>query len=231
MPRTWLGIVAITVGWAAAAAAVTPFVYGGLGDVGDGEWTFYRGQTPEIVPTYYGSSFFLGGGFSFPIAQFRQKRTVPTLCLDTDGGFTYHKQKLMLVFSNETVEPWEHSFFGVAFSENLVFRLRIPIRSRLLTPFVGVGGGVAVVPGHIQRERVAAGRYDASTVAIKPVYEVPFGLEVTLSPQHTIFGRFGPTAPTGCETFTYTNAQGRAEDVCVSLPNSFLVVFGYRAGF
>lgn len=215
---------------AAAGAAFTPFVHGGLGDLGTGDWTLYRGRTSEIVTPEYGYSFYLGGGFNYNLAQWRQKRVIPALALETDAGIKYHKQDLWLYLQNDTSEPWEQSFFQLTVAENLVFRLRVPVKTMLITPYIGIGGGFAFIPSSIRRRRADEGTYEASAVAFRPLYEIPFGLELTLSPQHTLYGRFGPIAPTGATTFSYTNAANRTEEVSIAWPNTFMVAFGYRAG-
>jgi len=227
--RIFIALLAVTAA-GIAGAAFTPYVHGGLGDLGTGDWTLYRGRTAEIVTPEYGYSFYVGGGYNYNLVQWRQKRVIPALALETDGGFTYHKQTLWLYLFNDTREPWEQSLFQFTLAENLVFRLKIPVKTMLLTPFIGVGGGVAIIPSSIHRIRVTEGTYEASAVALRPVYEIPFGLELTLSPSHTIYGRFGPVAPTGCTKMSYTNAAHNTEEICISWPNTFVVAFGYRAG-
>jgi hypothetical protein len=228
--KTIIVLLALIAAAGSAGAAFTPYVHGGLGDLGTGDWTFHRGRTAEIVTPEYTHTFYVGGGFNYNLAQWRQRRVIHALAFETDGGFTYHKQELWVYFQDETVELWEQSLFQFTFAENFVFRLKIPVQTMLLTPFLGIGGGVAIIPSSIRRLHVADGGYEASAVGLRPVYEIPFGLELTLTPNHTIYGRFGPVAPTGATTFSYTNAAHNNEELSISWPNTFMVAFGYRAG-
>jgi hypothetical protein len=216
---------------AASAAAITPFVHGGLDDIAPGAWTFFVAKGERLVPAYYGLTFYLGGGFSYDIAKFRQKRIIPTLSLDTDGGFTrFHRE-----WRSGDLEGWEQTFYQFAAVETLVLRIRIPAGSRLITPFVGVGGGFAVVPSSIDRLEGFTGGgkdgfYEDSTTAFNAAYAVPFGCELTLSPSRTIYWRFGPVVPVGKVTYEYQNIRGNTEKVEAEVPNSFLVTFGYKWG-
>jgi hypothetical protein len=227
-----LAAASITLSFAAAAAAFTPFVQGGLDDVRAGDWTFITKQAEQLVPVYYGSTFYAGGGFTYDVAKFRQKRIVPTLSLDTDGGFTYFHREWR---AEDLLEGREQTFYQLTVVETFVLRVKVPAGSRLVTPFVGIGGGLAVVPSSVGRleEYVQPGEegyYEDSVTSFGAAYTVPFGLEVTLSPSSTIYWRFGPLAPVGKAVYEYQTAPNRRERVESSVPNSFLVMVGYRWG-
>jgi len=223
----------VSIFWfAASAAALSPFIQGGLDDVRAGDWTFITKQGEQLVPVHYGSTFYVGGGFTYDVAKFRQKRTVPTLSLDTDVGFTHFRREWRDV---EFLEGRTQTFSQLTVIEALVFRVKIPAGSRLVTPFIGIGGGVAAVPSSvgILEEYVQPGEegyYEDSATSFNAAYAVPFGLEVTLSPSSTIYWRFGPLAPVGKVTYEYQTGPNRRERVESSIPNSFLVMFGYRWG-
>ncbi|NIT35990.1 MAG: hypothetical protein GTN49_05735 [candidate division Zixibacteria bacterium] len=226
-----LTVVAVLTIPVAPAAAITPFVNGGLDDIAPGAWTFFEQKGEKLVPAYYGSTFYLGGGFSHDIAKFRQKRIIPTLSLDTYGGFTRFRSE----WRTGDLEGWEQTFYQLTAVEALVLRIRIPAGSRLITPFVGIGGGFAVVPTSIDKLEGFPGAgeegfYEDSQTAFNLAYAVPFGLELTLSPSRTIFWLFGPVAPVGRVTYEYKNIRGNTEKVEAEVPNSFLVTFGYKWG-
>jgi hypothetical protein len=235
----WFGVkyltaISLILSLVVPAAALSPFVHGGLDDVRAGSWTFVTEQPEELVPVYYGSTLYVGGGFTYDIAKFRQKRIVPTLSLDTDGGFTYFRRDWRAK-NLPLLESREQKFYQLTAVETLVLRVKVPAGSRLITPFVGVGGGVAVIPSSVGRleEYVRPGEegyYEDETTSFNAVYSVPFGLEITMSPSSTIYWRFGPLAPVGDVTYDYQTAPNRRERVDASVPNSFLVIFGYRWG-
>jgi hypothetical protein len=216
---------------AASASAVAPFVQGGLANIAPGNWTIITARSENLVAADYGYTFYLGGGITHDIVKFRQKSIVPTLSLDTDAGITRFRREWRIT----QLEGWEQTFFEFAAFETFMLRLKVPAGRRLITPYVGVGGGFAVIPTSIDRLEGFPGSqregiYEDSVTAFKPVYAVPFGLEVTLSPSSTIFWRFGPVAPVGKAVYEYEDAQGRTEKVEAEVPNSFLVTFGFRWG-
>jgi hypothetical protein len=216
---------------AASVAALAPFVHGGLADIAPGSWTFITETGERLYPASYGYTFYLGGGMTYDIAKFRQKKIIPTLSLDTDGGFTrFHRE-----WRTKDLEGWEQTFYQFTVVETFTLRLKIPAGSRLITPYVGVGGGLAIVPTSIDRIEGFPGSqeegiFEDSVTAFKPVYAVPFGLEITLTPSSTIFWRFGPVAPVGKAVYEYETPRGQTEKVEAELPNSFLVTFGFRWG-
>ncbi len=217
--------------YAAPVAALAPFVHGGLADTAPGNWTIITETSERLYPASYGYTFYLGGGLTYDMVKFRQKRIVPTLSLDTDGGFAWiHRE-----WRTKDLEGWEQTFYQFTVVETFTLRLKIPAGSRLITPYVGVGGGLAVVPTSIDRIEGFPGSqeegiFEDSVTALKPVYAVPFGLEITLTPSSTIFCRFGPVAPVGKAVYEYETPRGQTEKVEAELPNSFLVTFGYRWG-
>jgi hypothetical protein len=216
----------------APAAALAPFVQGGLDDVRAGDWTFITKQGEQLVPVYYGSTFYVGGGVTYDAAKFRQKRIVPTLSLDTDAGVTYFRREWR---AEGSLEGREQTFFQFTAVETLVLRVKVPAGSRLITPFIGIGGGFAVVKSSVGMleeyvEPGEEGYYESDATTFTGAYTVPFGLEVTLSPSSTIYWRFGPLAPVGKATYEYQTAPNRRERVESSVPNSFLVMVGYRWG-
>jgi hypothetical protein len=217
---------------ASSAAAVAPFVHGGLADIAPGSWTKINQKgEEELFPASYGYTFYLGGGITYDMAKFRQKKVIPTLSLDTDGGFTrFHRE-----WRIKDLEGWEQTFYQFTVVETLTLRLKIPAGSRLITPYIGVGGGIAIAPSSIDKIEGFPGSqeegiFEDSVTAFKPVYAVPFGIEITLTPSSTIFWRFGPVAPVGKAAYEYENAGGQTDKVEAELPNSFLVTFGYRWG-
>jgi opacity protein-like surface antigen len=216
---------------AASAAALAPFVHGGLADIAPGGWTIIKQTGKNLYPASYGYTFYLGGGMTYDVAKFRQKRVIPTLSLDTDGGFTrFHRE-----WRTKDLEGWEQTFYQFTVVETFTLRLKIPAGSRLITPYIGIGGGVAIVPTSIDRIEGFRGSgeegiFEDSVTAFKPVYAVPFGVEITLTPASTIFWRFGPVAPVGKAVYEYENAGGQTEKIEAELPNSFLITFGYRWG-
>lgn len=221
----WAFILLISAG---SAAAVAPFFQGGLADIAPGKWTFTVDDSERLFPASYGYTFYLGGGFTYDVAKFRQKKVIPTLSLDTDGGFTrFHRE-----WRIKELEGWEQTFYEFTAVETFTLRLKIPAGSRLITPYVGIGGGIAIAPSSIGRIEgfPGAGEYEDSATSFKPVYAVPFGLEITLTPSSTIFWRFGPVAPVGNAAYEYENARGENVAVEAEVPNSFLITFGYRWG-
>jgi hypothetical protein len=222
-------IVALVIS-AAPASPISPFVHGGYDRIAPGSWTVTNKVEETLVPRYYGNTFYLGGGFTFDVKKFRQKRIVPTLSLDTCVGFTYFRHES----TTEELGKWEQTFSELTVTEALVCRLKIPAGSRLVTPFIGVGGGFGVAPTSINKlDNEEEGYYNASATAFTGVWEVPFGLEVTLTPTSTIYWRFGPVVPIGKATMEYETGRrgGRArERVESEIPNSFVVLFGYRWG-
>ncbi|HUU57411.1 MAG TPA: hypothetical protein VMW93_08725, partial [bacterium] len=133
------------------------------------------------------------------------------------------------------LEGRTQTFSQLTVIEALVLRIKVPAGSRLVTPFIGIGGGIAVVPSSVGmlEEYVQPGEegyYEDSVTSFGAAYTVPFGLEVTLSPSSTIYWRFGPLAPVGKVTYEYQTAPNLRERVESSVPNSFLVMFGYRWG-
>jgi len=216
---------------ATAAAALTPYVHGGLADLGQGDWLEYAGQEPTFEVTDFGATYYVGGGFSWDIKQFRTPSVIPTLSLDTDFGFVRAHGE----WPYYEPEGWQETFTTITAAEIFTFRLRVPVRSRLLTPFIGVGGGFAVIPASLGRiegfpHAGMPGLYEDSVVAVTAVYAVPFGLEITLTPKNTIYGRFGAMAPAGDAEFIYVNDNNRTVRVTSEVPNSFIVLFGYRWG-
>jgi hypothetical protein len=222
MKKVVLGLAFVI--YTASAAAVAPFVHGGLADIAPGSWTFiYPRGEEELFPASYGYTFYLGGGITYDVAKFRQKKVIPTLSLDTSGGFTrFHRE-----WRIKDLEGWEQTFYQFTVVETFTLRLKIPAGSRLLTPYIGVGGGIAIAPSSISGEE---GLYEDSVTSFKPVYAVPFGVEITLTPSSTIFWQFGPLAPVGKAVYEYENNRGNTNTVEAELPNSFLVTFGYRWG-
>jgi hypothetical protein len=217
--------------YAASAAALTPFVHGGLADVAPGSWTFVTEGEQTLVPADYGYTFYLGGGLTYDLAKFRQKRIIPTLSLDTNAGFTRFHQEWRI----PDLEGWEQTFYEISVVETLTLRLKVPAGDRLITPYVGVGGGFAIIPTSIDKVEGFPGSgqegiYEDSVTAFKPVYAVPFGLEITLTPTSTIFWHFGPVAPVGKAAYEYKNNRGVTRKVEAEVPNSFLVTFGFKWG-
>lgn len=220
------------VSFVSSAAAISPFVQGGLDDVRGGDWTFYTNQGERLIPVGYGSTFYAGGGLTYDFAKFRQKGVVPTLSLDTDVGFTHFRREWR---EAEYLEGRTQTFSQLTAVEVLTFRVKIPAGSRLVTPFVGIGGGFAAVSSSvgILEDYIQPGEegyYEDSATSFNAAYTVPFGLEITLSPSSTIYWRFGPLAPVGKVTYDYQTAPNRRERVESSVPNSFLAIFGYRWG-
>jgi len=218
----------------AAASAISPFFHGGLNNTSPGSWTVTT-KVDEFIasPLGYGTTFYAGGGITWDLKKFRQKRIVPTLSLDTDCGATYFSGK----WTTEELGAREQTFFNFLALEELVLRVKVPAGSRLVTPFVGIGGGLAVVSSSTNLQEgepgAEAGYYEGSATVIRPAYAVPFGLEITLTPRHTIYWRFGPIVPVGNVDFEYETGLpgGRArEKVASEVPNSFVIMFGYRAG-
>lgn len=224
-------LAAVLVTQAAPVAALTPFVHGGLADISPGSWDFITATGERLLPASYGYTFFLGGGITYDVAKFRQKRIIPTLSLDTNGGITRFRRE----WRGKELEGWEQTFFQFTAVETLNLRLKIPAGSRLITPYVGVGGGFGVIPTSIDRIEgfpgsETEGIFEDSVTAFKPVYAVPFGLEITLTPASTIYWHFGPVAPVGDAVYEYENTRGETVKVESALPNSFLVTFGFRWG-
>ncbi|HUU56735.1 MAG TPA: hypothetical protein VMW93_05280, partial [bacterium] len=116
--------------FAASAAALSPFIQGGLDDVRAGDWTFITKQGEQLVPVYYGSTFYVGGGVTYDVAKFRQKRIVPTLSLDTDAGFTYFRREWR---TGDLLKGREQTFYQLTVVETLVLRVKVPAGSRLVT--------------------------------------------------------------------------------------------------
>jgi len=230
--RTAFKVLFAAVVLAAPAAALVPYIQGGLGDVGHGDWLWTAPpQEPEYFVTRFGSTWELGGGLSWDIAQFRQPSITPTLSLDTEANF-YRKRG---EWPYGDLEGWQQTFNVFSVTETLVLRLRIPVLSRLVTPYVGAGGGVSVAPSSISRMEgfpnpSHGGYYEDSVVGIVPTYTVPFGVEITLTPQNTIYARFGPLAPSGKVTYEYLTSAGDTVTVESEIPNAFLVLVGYRFG-
>jgi hypothetical protein len=227
-----LAVIVLLSSFAARAAALSPFVQGGVDDVRAGDWTFYTNRGERLIPVGYGAAFYLGGGLTYDIVKFRQKGVVPTLSLDTDIGFTRFRREWREV---ENLEGRTQTFTQLTAAEELMFRIKIPAGSRLITPFFGIGGGFAAVSSSvgIMEEYVQPGEegyYEDSTASFNTAYAVPFGLEITLSPSSTIYWRFGPLAPAGKVTYEYQTGPARRERVDSSIPNSFLAIFGYRWG-
>jgi hypothetical protein len=226
----YLILIAALVLSAVPASAISPFVHGGYDRIAPGSWTITNKLEEELVPRYYGNTFYLGGGFTIDAFKFRQKRIVPTLSFDTSAGFTYFRHESV----TEDLGQWEQTFSALTVTEALVCRLKIPAGSRLVTPFIGVGGGFTVAPTSINRlDNEEEDYYNGSATAFSGAWEVPFGLEITLTPTSTIYWRFGPVVPVGSATMEYETgrAGGRArEKVESEIPNSFVVLFGYRWG-
>jgi hypothetical protein len=186
----------------ASAGAISPFVHGGLTDLSPGSWTVTNKRAEFLAsPLGYGKSFFVGGGISLDVKKFRQKRIVPALSLDTDCGATYFTGK----WSTEELGRREQTYFQFLAMEELMLRVKIPAGSRLVTPFVGIGGGLAVASSSISRPEEQDYYEDSATVVV-PIGSVDFEYETGLP-------------------------GGRArEKVSSEIPNSFVLMFGYRGG-
>ncbi len=231
MTRKMLVLLCAAATTAVSAHALTPYVHGGLADMGRGDWLEPADGATILYPTFWGATFYLGGGFSYDLKQYRTPSVLPTLCLDTDVGFTRAHAEWL----NVDPEGWEQTYYELMVAEVFVFRLRIPVLSRLLTPYLGVGGGVAIAPNSIKRipgtpNSDRPGYYESSAVAVEPLYAVPFGLEITLTPRNTIYARFGAMAPSGRAKLEYINDADRAIPVETEIPNNFMVLFGYKWG-
>jgi len=212
-------LVSVLLACAAAAGAFGVYGAGGLASYGDLVSRTVVWGFPIEVGEPLGTSFWVGGGAAVPVWTFRGPITM-SLELVTDAGFstTTHKGETGGYFEDyeihwETIAVREDATFGVGFGPGAMIK-----------PYVGFGGGVAVVPWSL----VALGtgvELDSHT-EVKPALDIPFGCDFRLTPAFSLGVKADYTIVTGDAT-PFAGTQG----VETQMPNAFLLLGVARADF
>ena len=199
----------------AAAAAVGVYFNGGLAAFGDLETRVKYGPFTFKESEPLGNSYWVGGGVGVPVWRHPGKVT-PMLELATDAGYG-SKTKMI---ENEDLEGYELSWGMFAVRESIIFALAAGPGK----PFVGFGGGVAVVPWTLTH--VESGAEADSQTEFKAAFGIPFGLEFNVTPSFAFGFRGEYLIVTGD-----TTPEVQVEGVHTSVPNALLLGGTARLNF
>jgi hypothetical protein len=167
-------ILCATLAIPAIAAAVGLHIHGGLAAIGDIEATYTWEPLPFVFKDSepLGNSYYVGGGVDIPLWRYASAVS-PEFSLATDVGFTSKTKQL----EHAELLDFELSWKTVAIRGSFVFGVGVGPA----TPFVGFGGGVAVVPWAFTHNPTGA-EIDSQT-EIKAAFGIPFGCEFGISPR------------------------------------------------
>jgi hypothetical protein len=153
------------------AAALGVYFNAGLASFGDLEARVRYGPFTVNESEPLGSSFWVGGGVGVPVWRHPGKVS-PQLELATDVGYSSKTKEL----ENQYLAGYELSWGLFAVRESVLFA----VAAGPAKPFVGFGGGVAVVPWAF--DHIATGIEVDSQTEVKAAFGIPFGLEFNLTP-------------------------------------------------
>jgi opacity protein-like surface antigen len=155
----------------ACAGALGAYFNGGLASFGDLETRVRYGPFTFQESEPLGVSYWVGGGLAVPL--WRGAGPVsPGLELATDVGYGSKTKEV----ENSYLAGYEISWGLVAVRESVLFG----VAAGPAKPFVGFGGGVAVVPWAF--DHIATGIEVDSQTEVKAAFGIPFGLEFNLTP-------------------------------------------------
>jgi opacity protein-like surface antigen len=198
-----------------AAAAVGVYFDGGFASFGDLETRIRYGPFTFKESESLGSSYWVGGGVGIPVWRHPGKVT-PTFELATDFGYGSKTKE----GENEYLEGYEISWGMFAVRESLLFG----VEAGPGKPFVGFGGGVAVVPWALNH--VETGAEADSHTEVKPAFGIPFGLEFKVAPSVAVGFRGEYLIVTGD-----TTPEVEVEGVHTEIPNALLLGGTARLNF
>jgi hypothetical protein len=199
----------------AAAAAVGVYFNGGLAAFGDLETRVKIGPFTFTETEPLGSSYWVGGGVGFPVWRHSGK-VAPLLELATDAGYGSKTKEL----ENQYLEGYELSWKLFAVRESIIFG----VAAGPGKPFVGFGGGFAVVPWTFTH--VESGVELDSRTEFKPAFGIPFGLEFNVTPDFALGFRGEYLIITGEAT-----PKVQIEGTRVSIPDPLLFTGTARLNF
>lgn len=199
----------------AAAAAVGVYFDGGLASFGDIETRVKYGPITLKETEPLGSSYWIGGGVALPIWRHPGKVS-PLLELATDVGYGSKTKE----GENEYLQGYEISWGMFAVRESLLFG----VAAGPGKPYVGFGGGIAVVPWAITH--IETGNELDSHTEVKPAFGIPFGLEFGVTPSLALGFRGEYLIVTGD-----TTPEVEVEGVHTAIPNALLLGGTARLNF
>lgn len=200
---------------APSAAAVGLHLHAGLAAIGDLEATYTWGPWVFTGSEPLGNSYYVGGGVDVPLWRYASAAS-PEFGLATDVGFTARTKQLERTELRDVERSWK----TVAVRESFVFGVAVgPAK-----PFVGFGGGVAVVPWTFTQ--ISTGVELDSRTEVKAAFGVPFGCEFRLTPNVALGARAEYLIIIGEAT-----PQVRLENVRTLMPDPFLLTAVARADF
>ena len=199
----------------AAAAAVGVYFNGGLAAFGDLETRARFGPFTFKESEPLGSSYWVGGGVGVPVWRYPLQVT-PSFELATDFGYGSKKKEA----ENEYLEGYEISWGMFAARESLLFA----VAAGPGKPFVGFGGGGAVVPWTLTH--VESGAEADSQTEVKAAFGIPFGLEFNVTPAFAVGFRGEYLIVTGD-----TTPEVEVEGVHTEIPNATLLGGTARLNF
>jgi opacity protein-like surface antigen len=199
----------------AVAAAVGAYFNGGLVAFGDLETRVRVGPFTVKESEPLGSSYWVGGGVGIPVWRHSGK-VAPVFELATDVGYGSKTKE----GENEYLEGYEISWGMFAVRESFIFA----VEAGPGKPFVGFGGGLAVVPWTVTD--IESGAEIDSHTEVKPAFGIPFGLEFNVTPSFALGFRGEYLVVTGD-----TTPEVEVEGVHTEIPNALLLGVTARMNF
>ncbi len=202
-----LAILVIVTAAPAVAGALGLHFTGGLAAIGDLEATFTWGPWTFKDSEPLGNSYYVGGGVDLPLWRYAAVVS-PELGLAADVGFTSKAKQ----FERAQLSTLEMSWKTVATRGNFIFGVGIGPA----TPFVGFGGGVAVVPWTVTYIPTET-EVDSQT-EVKAVLGIPFGCEFGISSRFSLGLHAEYLIITGDVT-----PETQIDNLDIAMPDPFIV--------
>jgi hypothetical protein len=202
-----LTILVIVAAVPAVAGAVGLHFHGGLAAIGDLEATYTWGPWTLKDSEPLGSSYYVGGGVDVPLWRYAGAVS-PEFGLTTDVGFTSKTKQ----FERTELSDLELSWKTVAIRESFVFGVGVGPA----TPFVGFGGGVAIVPWAFTY--IPTGTEIDSRTEVKAAFGIPFGCEFGISPHFSLGFHAEYLIITGDVT-----PETEMENLDIAMPDPFII--------
>ena len=208
-------ILCATLALPAVAAAVGLHIHAGLAAIGDIEATYTWGPWVVKGSEPLGNSYYVGGGVDVPLWRYAGVVS-PEFSLGTDVGFTSKTKQL----EHEELLDFELSWKTVAIRGSFVFGVGVgPVK-----PFVGFGGGVAIVPWAFTY--IPTGTEIDSQTEVKAAFGIPFGCEFRLTANVALGARAEYAVITG-----EASPEVSIENVHTLMPDPFLLTGVARVDF